>query len=246
MRAGISLAAAALAGSLVGACSIPEKHLVDAQVAPFSCLGQPLPAVASPQITIAGKLTDRVSGSVLPNTAVEAFFVGTPAPVFMTASNASGSFTREQATGGTPPQVVLHALPNGYLETYYYPAVPVAQRLDATIQALTAMDLVTIGAVAQVAIDTAKVNLVISVIDCNGDPVPGASITTVPTAPIRYFVDRAPSPTAIMTDATTGAALVANVPPGDTLINATVAGMTLRSHAVAGVAGSVVQTSIQP
>jgi hypothetical protein len=248
MRAGplLAVAAAALAAGLAGACSIPEKHLVDAQVAPFACLGQPLPAVASPQITIAGTLADRINGNALANTAVEAFFVGTPAPVFMIASDARGSFTREQASGGTPPQVVLHALPNGYLETYFYSAVPVARRLDATIQPLTAMDLVTIGAVAQVAIDTAKVNLVISVVDCNGDPVPGASITTVPAGPIRYFVDRAPSPTAIMTDATTGAALVANVAPGDTLINATVAGMTLRSHAITGVAGTVVQTSIQP
>jgi hypothetical protein len=164
----------------------------------------------------------------------------------MTASTASGSFTREQAAGGTPREVYVHALPSGYLETYFYPAVPVADRLDATIQALTAMDLVTLGAVAQVAVDTAKVNFVISVIDCNGAPVPGATITTVPAGTIRYFVDRAPSPTAIATDATAGAALVANVPAGDTLISATVSGMMLRSHAVAGVAGAVVQTAIQP
>lgn len=240
-------AAAALAASLAGACSIPEKHLiVDAQVPPFSCLGQPLPAVASPQLTITGTLVDRINGNVLASTAIEALFVGTPTPIFMTASDARGSFTHDQASGGTPHEVALHALPNGYLEIYYHPAVPVVQRLDAAIQALTASDLVTIGAVAQVAIDTAKVNLVVSVVDCNGTPLAGATVTTVPAGTTRYFVDRAPSPTAVMTDAVTGAALVANVPAGDTLISATVSGMTLRSHAITGVAGTVVQTSIQP
>jgi hypothetical protein len=246
MHAGAAAAGLVAILASASACSIPEKYLVDAQVAPFSCLGQPLPTMASPRITIAGTLADRVNGTVLANTAIEAFVVGTPTPLFMTASNASGSFTRQQGTGGAPSDVYLHALPSGYLETYFYPAVPVSQGLDATIQALTASDLVTIGAVAQVAVDTAKVNLVISVVDCNGAPVPGATITTVPAGTIRYFVDRAPSPTAAVTDATTGAALVANVPASSTLISATVAGMTLRSHAIDGVAGTVVQTAIQP
>jgi len=248
MRGSVAKLAASTASAAVWAsataCSIPEKYLVD--VPPFSCLGQPLPAVASPQITIAGTLTDRVNGAVLANTAVEAYLVGMPTPIFMTASNAGGSFTRDQVTGGAPSNLFVHALPSGYLETYFYPAVPVSKGLNATIQAITASDLVTIGAVAQVAVDTAKVNFLISVVDCNGAPVPGATITTVPAGPIRYFAGQAPSPSAVATDAITGAALVMNVPADNTLINATVAGMTLRSHAVGGVAGAVIQTEIQP
>jgi hypothetical protein len=252
MRGGVPAPGAVTAVSAVSAllasataCSIPEKYLVDAQVAPFSCLGQPLPAMASPQITIAGTLTDRVNGTMLGNTAVEAYVVGTPTPIFMTASNAGGSFTRDQITGGTPSNLYVHALPSGYLETYFYPAVPVSKGLNATIQGFTASDLVTLGAVAQIAVDTAKVNFLLSVVDCNGTPVPGASITTVPAGPIRYFAGQALSPSAVATDAT-GAALVMNVPADSTVINATVAGMTLRSHAVGGVAGAVVQTEIQP
>jgi hypothetical protein len=44
----------------------------------------------------------------------------------------------------------------------------------------------------------------------------------------------------------TGSALVANVAPSNTTIQATVGGMTLRSHNLDGVAGAIMQTEIQP
>jgi hypothetical protein len=108
------------------------------------------------------------------------------------------------------------------------------------------MDVQTIGNVGQVTIDTQQANFLVTVTDCNGMPLAGATISTVPAGTVRYFAAASPSPTAVATDAMTGSALVANVAPSNTTIQATVGGMTLRSHNLDGVAGAIMQTEIQP
>jgi hypothetical protein len=233
---------------IVAACSIPEKRLVlaDAPGEPFACLNQPLPTTANVQVTLSGTVAAPVSGSVLANVSVEGFLAGTPTPIFTATTDATGAFSHDQGTGGVPRDAHLRATLNGYLDTYFYPAVPITRDFAAQIQQLTTADVATIGNVGQVAIDTAKVNLIISVIDCNGVPVSGAVVTTVPAGTVRYFAGGSPSPTAVATDSMTGAALVANVPLSNTTISATVDGMTLRSHNFDTVAGAIMQTEIQP
>lgn len=240
----IAIAATAV---LASACSIPEKQLTPLGP-PYACLGQPLPTTAKTQVTITGTLSDPFTGNMISGAVVLGFQVGIPnVPIFMTTSDAGGQFTQRQGTGNVPRDAYLKVAPNGYLGTYYYPAVPITDDADATIQLFTTMDLGTIAAVAQLNVDPAKAMFAVSVVDCNGMPVGGAKVTTNPPGDVRYFDATAtPSPTAIATDSRTGTALIANVPVSNTTINATVSGMTLRSHTIDAVAGAMIQTEIQP
>jgi hypothetical protein len=229
------------------ACSIEEKHLIAASTEPLGCLGNALPTTASDPVAITGTLTDPFNGHAVAGATIEGFLVGTTSSIFTTTSDARGAFSREQGFGGVPRSAYLRASPNGYLPSYFYPAVPIASDITLAIQMLTATDLATIAMVAGIGqLDSGKAHLFVSVIDCNGMPVAGATVTTTPPGTVRYFANATPSPTSIATDAITGSAMVANIPISNTIISATVNGMTLRSHPFDGVAGALMQTEIQP
>jgi hypothetical protein len=245
MTVAIVVTAAAIAG--LTACSVPEKHLVDGSGDPFGCLGAALPSMAQNPITIDGSLIDPFIPLAVAGASVEGFLVGTTASIFTVTSDANGEFSRKQGSGGVPRSVFLRASPNGYLPSYFFPAVPVSDHTIAAIQMLTAMELATIASVAETGdLDPAKANLFVSVIDCNGNAVAGATVATTPPGTVRYFANKFPSPTSIATDAITGSAVIANIPISHTTISATVNGMTLRSSAFDGVAGALMQAEIQP
>jgi len=233
---------------IAGGCSIPEKQLIDAtvEVPPYSCLGQPLPTTAREQITISGALKHPSSGTNIANAVIEAFLVNEPQKVlFSMTTNADGKFTRAQGTGGAPRDLFLRTAPNGYLSAYYYPAVPLSRDLTTDIQLLVSEEVAQIAGFVGVEHDPTKVVYVVTVVDCNGVPVSGATVTANPPGDVRYLANTTPSEDAIATDAT-GSAFIFNVPPGNTTINANAAGMTLRSHSLNGFAGAIMQTDIQP
>jgi len=241
--------ALAIAVSLGAACSIQEKTLIEdaAMGAPFACLGQPLPTTAPAQVTISGTMFAPFAGTPVGNAVIEGFLVGTAPPIFTVTASAAGAFSREQGTGGAPRDTYLRSAPNGYLTTYLYPAVPVAGDVTDAFQMFTATDMNTIATASGLpARDPNKVTFLITVVDCNGKPVPGATITTNPPGMVRYFANTTPSPTAVATDASTGAGIVSNVDVSNTTVSATVGGMTLRSHNLDGVAGAIVETAIRP
>jgi hypothetical protein len=242
-------AALALAAALVAACSIPEKTLIDGAPTggPFACLSQPLPTTAPPKITIAGSLFAPFIGMPLTNTVAEVFLIGTSTSIFSVTTDATGAFSHEQGIGSKPFDMYVRAAPNGYLPTYLYPAVPAVSDVNLPLQMFTAMHLQTIVGLAGLpAVDPAKVTFLVTVADCNGMPVSGATITTNPPGMVRYFVGTTPSPTAIATDAMTGAAIVSNVDVSNTTVGATVSGMTLHAHNFDGVAGAIMETTVQP
>jgi|GEM_PF-2620956 len=230
---------------LAAGCSFPEKTLT-AKTAPLACLGKPLPSTAPAQVTIDGQLADPYKGTPIAGATVEGFLVGAPAPIFTSTSDPTGAFTRDQGTGGTPRETYLRVAPNGYLPTYYYPPTPVSSDIEVRLSLFTAMELGVIGQVAQVNLDPAKVTFLIGVVDCNGDPIAGATVTTNPPGDIRYFANDTPSADAISTDARTGSAMIANVPASNTMISATLNGMALRSYSLEGVAGAIMEPLIQP
>jgi hypothetical protein len=235
---------ALLAVIAVGACTFPDKVLE--QSTPYGCLGQPLPTTAPARVTIAGIVEDRYQGVPIPNAALQAFLTGSTVPVFTVQTDATGKFSMGQGTGGTPVDAYLHATANGFLESYLYPAVPVAESstmLD--VQTFTATELGTLAMLAGETLDPTKAQILVIVVDCNDMPVEGAVVATQPAGDVKYLVSSRPSPTAIATDAS-GAAFVFNVPPSATTINATVSGMMLRSHVLEGLAGALTQTEIQP
>ncbi|NVB77171.1 MAG: hypothetical protein HOV81_02145 [Kofleriaceae bacterium] len=231
----------------ISACTIPEKQLVEADApgAPFACLGMPLPSTADMQVTIAGTVADPFTGSTLPGASIEGYLVGVPTPIFTATAEANGAFSHEQGTGGVPRNAYLRTTLNGYITTSFYPAVPIVHDYSTNIQLLTQQDVATLAQVAQVTIDNTKGQILVAVVDCNGTPLSGATITTTPAGTIRYFVDGTPSPTAVATDMS-GIAFVANVPAGNTTLSASASGMSLRSHNFDAVAGAFIQTDIQP
>ncbi|HEX7841988.1 MAG TPA: hypothetical protein VF469_31170 [Kofleriaceae bacterium] len=229
------------------ACSIPEKQLTPLGP-PYACLNQPLPTTAKTQVTVTGTLSDPFAGNMVSGAVVEGFQVGIPnVPIFMTTSDTSGNFTQRQGTGNVPRDAYLKITKNGYLDTYYYPAVPISDDLNVTVQMFSTMVLGKLAAAAQVNVDPTKALFAVAVIDCNGMPVGGAMVTTDPPGDVRYFdAMENPSPVAVATDSRTGTALVANVPVSNTAINATVLGMTLHSHRVDAVPNAIMETEIQP
>jgi hypothetical protein len=241
------IALAILAASATS-CTYPEKELVPGNIdgPPFGCLNQPLPTQVKPQVKISGNVVDPFAGSIPVGATIQAFLVGNPAPVFSTTIDAMGKFSYDQGTGGFPHEFYLKIAPNGYVTTYYYPSIPLVDDLTATIFVFTPQDLPIIGGLAQLNFDTTKTVFSLNVIDCNGKPVGGATVSSSPAGEIRYFTNSAPNPTAIATDTMTGLVLIANVPFGNTTISAMVNGMNLRSHSMDTQPGVVVQSAIQP
>jgi hypothetical protein len=227
----------------LSACSFPTKSL-DVET-PFGCLGQPLPTTAPARVTIAGDVQDPYQGIPIANASLQGFLSGSTVPLFTTSTDANGNFSQGQGTGGVPTDAYLHITANGLLDDLVYPPVPVASSIHVDTQVFTATELGTLAMLGGVTPDPAKAQMLVVVVDCNDVPLAGATVTTVPAGTTRYLVNKQPSATAVMTDAS-GAAFVYNIPPSTTQINATVSGMTLRSHSVSALGGVMTQTEIQP
>lgn len=231
------------------ACTIPEKQLVAEQGEgePFACLNQPLPSKAPAQVKIAGTVLDPFAGDIPAGAPIEVFLVGNSGPVFSETIAADGTFTHDQGTGLVPHDFYAKTAPNGFLPSLYYPATPLANDVNATIFVFKPADLGPIGALANVTIDTAtKSMFTVLVTDCNGKPLGGATVSSEPAGDVRYFINSAPNPSAISTDAMFGMALIANVPAVNVTIKAEYMGMTLRSHTMDAQPGFHVMTGIQP
>jgi hypothetical protein len=229
------------------ACVPPEAKQRPADGAPFDCLNRPLPTTAPMQVRITGQVLDPYAGRPVAGASVEGFLVGTATPIFTQTSDAGGAFAQDQGTGMVPRNAYLRVSANGYVPTYFYPPVPIAGPLDVKVQVLTAMALGTLAQAAQVQIDGSKASFLVTVTDCLGAPLGGATVDAVPAGTVRYFdASATPSASATATDSTTGSALVANVASGSTAIGAKVSGMTLRSHQIDAVAGALIQTEVQP
>jgi hypothetical protein len=231
------------------ACSIPEK--IDTFQPPFACSSKQQPTEAADPVTISGHVIDAFARQPVPGAPVEAHVI-TPTgdtPVFTVTADANGGFARDQSTLGIPRAVYLRATPDGYVETRYYPAVPLARDLDTDIDVLMPANLTGIAMLAMVTLDMTKANFFVTAVDCNDDPVGGVQITTnQPTATTLYFAGGNPDKTAVATDAKTGTAMIINVPVGSTTFSGTVldTNTALRPNTVDGVAGVLIQTEIQP
>ncbi|HEU4733869.1 MAG TPA: hypothetical protein VFT22_38515 [Kofleriaceae bacterium] len=249
MRAFTTFASFATCALVAGAaaCTIPEKELTGSSNGdPLSCLNQPLPTKVKPQVTISGTVLDPFHGDIPSGASIEAFLTGNPSPVFTTTIGADGKFTATTGTGTVPQDFYMKTTPNGFLPSLYYPPVPLAGDLDATIFSFIPADLGPIAGLAGVTFDTTKAVFTVIVTDCNGMPLGGATVESVPAGDVRYFINSAPNPNAVSTDAMFGLALIANVPAVNVTIKAKYNGMELRSHTMDAQPGYFVMTGIQP
>lgn len=238
----------------LGACSYPEKELTDGAGTPFGCLNAPAPTRADNPSAMSGKVVDATRGTPLNNAAVSGQLVGNPASIFVAHTDASGNFRQSQNTGNMPLDIYLTLSANGYLKTFWYPAYPLTHDIFypsspgdmAAIQLFSETEgVAAVSGSTGVTFDATKGWLLLTVDDCNGTPLAGATITTTPAGTIRYFAGVTPSMTATATDQG-GIAMVANLPPGNVALSATVNGMTLKTHNMQVVANAFIQTQIQP
>ncbi len=236
-----------LAVSLAAGCSVPvDKHLVDALGDPLACLNDPPPTAADPSVTISGTAMNPFSGDPLANVQVEGFFAGVPGIEFTTTSSAAGQFSVDQATGGTPRTLSVQASAGDYLVTMLYPSTPLVHSMEVDPQLVSTTDLMHLGQIAGLAIDMTQDQILLQVVDCNGNPLGGATVTSDPPGSVAYFVDQTPTPGAVMTDSKSAVVFIGNVPPSNTKIYASANGAMFSTLDVDPAPGGLIQAAVQP
>ena len=230
----------------LAACSYPEKVPVDGQGPPFGCLNAPAATKADNPVVLSGTTTDSFTLAPIGNASIAGELPGLGTPVFTIHSDASGKFSQSQATGGLPLDINLAVSAGGYVDTYYYPGRPVTHDITMPVQLLTPAAATTLAMAASVKmVDATNGAMLFTVDDCNGAPVAGATITTSPAGKVRYFNGVQPAPSATATD-TAGVAMVAELPPGNVTLTATVNGMTYKTRNYQVVGGAFIQTIVEP
>jgi hypothetical protein len=230
---------------------IDAAPTIDARPGAYTCLGAALPTIAPDPVPVTGKAYTIVGASLGPleGAKVEAYRDGANPVLANTMTAADGTFTVDVPTGGVPIPAHLKFSKALYLDSYFYPATPLAGTVDPATLVVNqgGYDLLATIAQAQNPDNVGGMGIVLS--DCNGDYIAGATVTVqqngANVGTIRYTTNSLPDKAATQTDAS-GYVLVFNVPPGDVTIGASVGGMTLRSHAVVVAAHAITISAIVP
>lgn len=221
----------------------------------FACLGDPLPTNAPTTITVSGTVSQlsTAGSSPVAKATVDFRKVSNDQSIGSTTSANDGSFTKNLSTGGSPlDDYILATPPNNasLLNTRVYPPAPQAN--DASGVPVEMVSGQTLGfgySFVTGGQQTAGTGtIIIDVVDCNGNPVSGATVSASPSTgtTIAYNAMGFPSNMATATN-TDGIAYIFNAPAGDVTVNANVPGVgTLRGHAVKSVTNTVTETEIEP
>ena len=231
-------------------CSFPTKP-----GPPLGCIGDKPPSTAPDMIQIRGRVRPAFADQPLPGAAVTGFVIGANngVPIFTAVTDSTGSFMASVSTGGSPHSAyILSHLAPDYLDTYTYPALPVANDIIVDVQQFSQMQIdnaVSSGSLPAITPGTAM--MAVSIVDCNADPITGATLTVVPSSPsnfrVTYFrggmLD--PDPNLHMTDMT-GTALVTGLAPGNVTVDATMGTIPFQEHVVKVTAGAMTLTEVSP
>ena len=229
---------AALLLALGSACAIPDQKL-----GAYACAGAPEPSTAPAEITVSGTVFDpfATGGGGVQGLTV----VAMPTGGFTTMTDTVGNFDGQISTGGTPSSDFLKITGSGFVDGYFYPAEDVATALPiGPLEAYMPGELAMIGSGVGIPVGSDTEQLVISVEDCAGDSVEGATIT-VDSGSVIYINQNQPDPTATMTDAR-GAAFVLGVTASPVTIAAMTPQQGFHAHSVPVMPGTLTQTAIQP
>ena len=226
--------------ALAAGCSIPEKY----PAPDLLCREEVLPAMAAPTVSLSGRVLD-VAGNGLAGVNLRPRYGSQT--LNPTTTDADGAFFYTHDTNGVPRTEQLDATLFDYLDHRFYPAVPVSETLEnLELHMMTAADTSAFASAAGVTLDPAKGLIVVRVVDCNGSPLVGGTVSTSPRSPdVRYFVDGVPSASATTTDET-GLAIIANVSAAAVTVTGSYQGTSLRSHDVTVAANGIVETALQP
>lgn len=208
----------------------------DARPAALGCLGDPIPNPSAATATVSGDAFSVGFGGQTPvqGAEIQAYDAADQAISGATdTSDAQGDWSITADLGNEPLDAYVRAVHTSYLDTYLFPPTPIYQDLGgASIIMLDTTSLGLLSQLVSVTQDNDKGMLLVVVLDCNGDPVEGATVTSNPAAGETAYIDgQTPSTSATATDSS-GVAMLFNVPPGDVEVDASVMGMSLREHTV--------------
>lgn len=237
---------------------------VDARPAALDCLGEALPTVGANPLSISGTAYNPGIPGITQDTpvvgaAIDSFQRGTDTnPIASTTSTSGGAYTLTAANASMMPMdAYLRSVASGYWTTYLYPSRPVAAN-QTGIQVImtTTTQFNLLSSLASVTPDPSKGFITLLVLDCNGDPVEGAVVSTAPaTTDVVYMGSGGTPSVGASATAADGIALLFNVPTDTVELRANVMSMNLRAHTVVvkptnheGSPGdeSVMTTIIQP
>jgi hypothetical protein len=212
----------------------------------FDCLGEPLPTTAANPITVSGQAqAGAFSPTALTSALVTAFATGTAESLAVDTTDAGGLYSLTVATGGVPLNGYVRFQKGGYITTYGYPAVPLVASAIQNVLVPTATEIDVLELATDVTQPAGKGFIGVVVVDCAGDPIQGATVSTNGGGTVRYNAGTTPSSTATST-AADGVAYVFNVTPGDVIVSATGGGHVLRAHTVNARADAVTLTEVMP
>jgi len=213
----------------------------------FECLGQALPTTAPALVNVSGVVNANIlSPAPVHGAYVYAFRSGDTTHLAGDTTDTPGRYSVAITTGGTPVNGYLAVSDSGHhLDTYAYPAVPLASDQTDNVLMISPSEVTLIGPVLGVTQDPAKGAMVIVVQNCAGQPISGATVTTTPAGTVRYNGPSGPNEAATST-AADGVSYVFNVPAGNVVVHADASGHTLRQHTVSAHANAFTLTAIQP
>jgi hypothetical protein len=224
-----------VAGAAMGGA--PPEHL--------GCLGDPLPETAPDDVVTSGRVTTW-SAVIIDGALVEGRAVADDGLLDDDTTGLNGAFSLTLPTGGTPLDAYLHVSSTGNVDSYVYPPVPFAAASARDVPLITTALRTGVADEANVMLEADTGLVYLQVLDCNGDPIEGATVTTTPPGDVSYTAGSfVPVADATSTGAA-GTAYIFNLPPGNVEVDATVDGYSLREHTLQVRANVTTITSVVP
>jgi hypothetical protein len=220
----------------------------DAQTFDFSCMGNAAPTTAPATVSITGTASDLNIGSMalepVADATVKAFKNGTPdLQIGTTTSDANGDWNLPTVPTATMPvDGFVEATKTGHRTVRLYPPAPInADIPQAPVLLLADGTFSTIVAFTGKPQSDANGTVGLAVVDCANTPIGGATVSVT-----HNGVQVDPANTFDASQLQPGAFFVFDVPPGDSVVNATFQGMTLRAHTITVLAKTTSTTIIRP
>jgi hypothetical protein len=213
----------------------------------FGCLDQALPTTAPALVNVTGQVkANALNPNALAGVEIFAFRTSdTTTTLDRDTSSTPGFYSIAITTGGTPVDGYLRLRHSGQIDTYAYPSRPLAADLVTNVLMITTSEFGALASLVGVTPEAGKGLLGVIVKDCDGTPIAGGTVTTIPAGTVRYNAGSTPSSSATSTSSD-GVAYVFNVTAGNVTVRANGGGHTLRQHIVNARADAVTLTEIQP
>jgi hypothetical protein len=251
----------ALVVCAVCACSFPEKHpgagdaapMADASPdagGPFACAGQPFPTTAPAMITVSGTLTHILSG-VIPNATLRGYLRSAPGMSVITAtSDMNGNYSVTFPTGGMSVDGYIGVDAAGSdFATTAYPSRPFTANLTGPLFRTNASELMMIYSAVLATYSATKGTVFVQVLDCNGQPVPNATVNSNPAAAkVVYINQQAAFDTSLVETSSVGVATLFGLVGSSVTITAgsNNTGVVFHAQTIPVVASAFTEVAIQP